>query len=44
MNAGAQLGNFEGGGGPGIDKRKDNIIHCLRPSVKFVASLFRAMA
>ena len=40
---GAQLGYFKGGGA-GIYDGKDDIIHCLSPSVKCVAPLFRALA
>ena len=41
----AQLGNFEEGGGRRyINKRKDEIIHGLSPSVKCVAPRFRKMS
>ena len=39
FHSGAQLGNFEWGGGVGIYIWEDNYIHCLSPSVKCVAPL-----
>ena len=41
--SGAQLGNFERGRWY-ICYRKDEIIHCLSPSIKCVAALLRDMS